>query len=784
MVYTCAARPEHDNRHRRRAASKSAAPYQPDDGIFRPPSLRDIPMDHRARRKRATAGPGDGSRARGSCCAAPPARQPARLTRAIDDEWEVWDELMRAVDEAASPGDKRPAVQRTVRVVERLEPQADLQHHEPEEEKEKEKGRFRRLPAIAFPSFPSLFAPKKPEAEPATTDEADAASPRSDGASPSPRDWASQILRVRATELVDARDADDASVVQAVARNAASPVDGAAPVLTATVVAPTTVTIHVDGHDLNPSFLGPQPTRPEPAVPRKPASGARSTLVHQLAELGHTAAAASDYEGAAATFTRALAADPDDRVGLNEEILAAMQDAQRMARAQEEYDLDEAVEASLRDQQAPCTADLAEQHEAYRTEDTNGLCHSPGTPGSSVADSAEGWDWGSLDSLSVGERSIDDISDEDVIVPDAAHGLCGLANDSNDEEQHTTEEEEEEEEEEDDGEATGERGPMLLLTPPKSPLAVDELLLPPRIVDAKPVCGDAAATAATATADDAPDPREAFQKPKMSFTFLTTHEVLDLNEWRNLHDDDTWQGFAGDIRERRGGAYPDEWFDVVNARKDRLDMLRNSQGQGQGQGNHNALQPGLLPLSSRSNAENELDENNDPMRQRLGDGDAAAAAPRLRLRPGCVPWESPSPGDALQSECDDNQFEQPPQAPRAVRRCAFAIPSEESLLSATTLPIGKTAEAQGQQLEHKPDTQRIRCSDETRPPPADADTHAAAFTVDHAMQAQTGGAPSMADGPEEAAEEEGGESTAEEREGVALIWHPQPLTIARKVSSA
>ena len=699
MGFTCVARPAGEQHHRRQSTGSrkkrpEALRYQQDDGQFRPPSLRDIP-DHRARSRRTSASGG------GGCCAAPPAREGGRpRAAAIQDEWEVWDELMRAVDEASSPPGKR--VTESAARHDGLQAQAvdqQLQAQEQEPEKEPEKGRFRRLPAIALPSFPSLFAVKKPDTDPAN--EADAASPQADSlsspgrASPSPRDWANQILRVRATELLDAPDAADGSVVQAVARTSTSPVDGTAPVLTATVVPPPpTVTIHVDGNGYNSSFLAPQ-SRPD--LQRKPASGARATLVHQLAELGHTAAAAGDYEGAAATFTRALGADPDDRVGLNEEIVAAMQDAQRMARAQEEYDLDKAVEASLRDQRMP-----TEPHGDYRTEDENGLCCSPGTAGSSV-DSAEGWDWRSLDSSSFGERSVDDISDEDVVVPDFTHDLCGLVNECGQRESLSAEHQ-------------GTNGSQDVFEPivplPQGGPQENELLLPPPhggeqgegcVIKADSI------PATDAAGNVLPDPRDEFETPKFNFSFLTTHEVLDLNEWRNLHDDDTWHDFAGGIRDRRDGAYPDEWFDVVRARKDRLESLRNSRGQAESDANR----------TSAERSRNDL--------------------ARPRLRPGCVPWESPSLG----GEHSDERNE--PQAPRAVRRCAFAIPSEESLAAVPTT-----------------------CISDTR---AVGDRNVAEDEQEKGPGRMEDGR--LADRQEESATQSG-----------ALIWQPQPLTVARKVSSA
>ncbi len=731
MGFTCVARPEVSEGRRRGGGGKGV---QQDDVQFRPPSLRDIP-DHRARRRRRgaakhTVGSGSGSTL-GSCCGAPPSREGGKpVAIATQDEWEVWDELMRAVDEASSRGGKQVA-ERTTRHVgaARDHPRVQDQDQEPDQEPEPEKGLFRRLPAIALPSFTSLFAVKKPDdpdTAPRTEDRSeertspDRASP--DRASPSPRDWANQILRVRATELLDAPDADDGSVVQAVARASTSPVDGASPVLTATVVTPpTTVTIHVDGNDYNSSFLAPPPPppRPEPSMQRKHASGARATLVHHLAELGHTAAAASDYEGAAATFTRALAADPDDRVGLNEEILAAMQDAQRMARAQEEYDLDKAVEASLRDQQIP-----TELHGFYRTEDENGLCCSPGTPGSS-ADSAEGWDWRSLDSSSLGERSVDDISDEDVIVPDSTHDLCSMAHEGNNL-QHPSGEEEE---------AHGAQEAIVLL-PQANPLDEESLLPPPRTHASVPgsgCVGKPVPVCATSTTESVlPDPRDAFEIPKMNFSFLTTHEVLDLNEWRNLHNDDTWHEFAGGIRDRRGGTYPDEWFDVVRARKDRLESLRNSQEQGENEGN-------IICSERRRDA-----------------------VPRPRLRPGCVPWESPSPGD---EDSDSNWVE--PQAPRAVRRCAFAIPTEDSL-SAVASSSDESKVGADEAETGREDDRR----------PGDVQTHPAALVT----------GPSGDDHLQQTGNDEGRVNDREDEEERlsrgALIWHPQPLTVARKVSSA
>jgi len=454
---------------------------------------------------------------------------------------------------------------------------------------------------------------------------------------------------------------------------------------------------------------------------RRPASGARATLVHQLAELGHTAAAASDYEGAAATFTRALAADPDDRVGLNEEILAAMQDAQRMARAQEEYDLDKAVEASLRDQHIP-----TEPHGFYRTEDENGLCCSPGTPGS-CADSAEGWDWGSLDSSSLGERSVDDISDEDVIVPDSTHDLCSMAHESYDLQQPSEEEEG----------ARGAQEAVVLL--PQADALDEESLLPPTRTHANVPGSGCVGTAVpvcvpSVTESALPDPRDVFETPRMNFSFLTTHEVLDLNEWRNLRNDDMWHEFAGGIRDRRGGTYPDEWFDVVRARKDRLESLRNSQEQGENEGNILA-------------SERRRDE-----------------VPRPRLRPGCVPWESPSPGD---EDSDSNCIE--PQAPRAVRRCAFAIPTEDSL---SAVPSSSDERKVGE-IEAKAGADR---KDDIRQP--NVRSHAAALAT----------GPNGEDHLQRAANDEGRVNDGDDKDarlsGGALIWHPQPITVARKVSSA
>ena len=703
MGFTCVARPEREETRRRKTLQE--------DVQFRPPSLRDIP-DHRTRRRRSGSnGAGrDALNKRGSCCAAPPSRKGAGALPVvtIQDEWEVWDELMRAVDEAQSVvGLKQGAVRIDAAC-------AQAEAREPERG-EPEKGRFWRLvPAIALPSFPSLFAAKKPEAD--LADEPDAASPRGtepriagqaspERASPSPRDWANQILRVRATELLDAPSCDG-SVVQAVARAATSPVDGAAPVLTATVVAP----IHVDGNDYGASFLVPPPSRPAPSMQRKPASGARAALVHQLAELGHAAAAASDYEGAAATFTRALAADPDDRVGRNEEMLAALQDAQRMAQAQEEYDLDQAVEASLRDQRIP-----TELHGPYHTEDDNGLCCSPGTS-CSAADSAEGWDWGSLDSSSLGDRSvdIDDISDEDVVVPDSTHGLFS-ANESDSEEQLSAEQE---------SASGGWEGPEHVILLPQASALEEELLLPPSRTDASvPGCGCAgiAGTAlVTSTAGRVlPDPRDAFETPKLNFSFLTTHEVLDLNEWRNLHDENTWHEFSGDIRDRRGGAYPDEWFDVVRARKERLECLRNAQEQDKSEGK--------ATCTERRRAE----------------------VPRPRLRPGCVPWEPLAGDEGSDTNCVATQ------AHSAVRRCAFEIPPEDSLVALPSIndtrnndsnvaedEIGRHERQQGDRHCH-----RTREGKSQRP-------------------------------------EGRANSTREELSGGALIWHPQPLTVARKVSSA
>ena len=713
MGFTCVARPEREGTPRRKTLQE--------DVQFRPPSLRDIP-DHRARRRRRSGSGGGGRDAThkmGSCCAAPPSRKGAgaRPVVTIQDEWEVWDELMRAVDEAQSvvggkQGADRPGT----------EGACDLAQARETESGEPEKGRFRRLvPDIALPSFTSLFAAKKPEVD--LADEPDAPSPRgtepriAGRASPSPRDWADQILRVRATELLDAPDCDG-SVVQAVARAATSPVNGASPVLTATVVPPPTAvtTIHLEGDDYGASFLVPTPPRPAPSVQRKPASGARAALVHQLAELGHAAAAASDYEGAAATFTRALAADPNDRVGLNEEMLAAVQDAQRMAQAQEEYDLDQAVEASLRDQRIP----------PYHTEDDNGLCCSPGTPGS-AADSAEGWDWGSLDSSSVGDRDIDDISDEDVVVPDSTHDLF-MATESESDEQLSAE---------GDGANEGREGPEPVMLLPQSSAPEEELLLPPPRTDASvPGCGcvgTAVPAPATGTTGSVlPDPRDAFDTPKLNFSFLTTHEVLDLNEWRNVHDENTWQEFSGGIRDRRGGTYPDEWFDVVRARKERLESLRNAQEQDESEG------------TATTCTERRRDE-----------------VPRPRLaRPGCVPWErnGTCPGD---EGSDINSVE--PQAPRAVRRCAFEIPPEDSLVALIALPsVNDTRDNDCNVAEGEIGRDERRQGDTSR----------------HCHRSGEG----KSQRPEEG---EGRANDAhEELSKGALIWHPQPLTVARKVSSA
>ena len=56
------------------------------------------------------------------------------------------------------------------------------------------------------------------------------------------------------------------------------------------------------------------------------------------------------------------------------------------------------------------------------------------------------------------------------------------------------------------------------------------------------------------------------------FTFLTSGEILDLNHGCKIHSDEDWQRFGDGVRERRNGAFPDEWFDVLKARKRHLEQ--------------------------------------------------------------------------------------------------------------------------------------------------------------------------------------------------------------------
>ena len=651
MVF-CAAPPPREPIPQRR---KPAVEFE----NFARPSLRDIP-DHRASRssKRPNGFGCCGGRPGG---AASPVHSPAPAGAV--DEWAVWDQLMHAVDDVRSPS---PSPEKGAG--------GNMNGTRPESPAPK-----RSRLSVSFPRLPLFSAKPVAVAVPAEAEEEpeveppQALSPRDEAASPTPRDWADQVLRVRAVQLTE-EPAD--SVVQAVARESASPIDGTS-VLTATVVSaqtPPPTVIHV-GDQTTTTFVE---TRTGATRHRRKASESRKELVHQLAELGHTAALAGDYEGAAATFGRALAADPDDRVGRSDEILAARDDAHRMARAQEEYDLEEAVERSRREyeeavgESAVPEDPLAEDRVASAPREAERDRHRSPCCSPESVDSAERWEWGSLGSASTDERSVDDISDEDVVVPEM--GLSpSPSNDSWSEE--------------------AEYADQCLPDDDPVPAARPE---PARV---EPL------------AEVAASPSDGFPRLKMNFSFLTTHEVLDLNEWRNLHDEEKWQGFAGGVRERRGGAYPDEWLDVVQARKQRLDALAGGE--------------------SPSNAAGEEPEGpSEP-----------------RLRPGCVPWESHSLGVAEGGADSDGA----PMAPRAVQRFAdnaFSVPAEESL-DGPVAPACEAGQARMQRLE--------------------------ALTGDPVDDAQQG----------EAEEEEEGEELEGGTAGTgAFIWHPQPLTIARKVSSA
>jgi hypothetical protein len=267
---------------------------------------------------------------------------------------------------------------------------------------------------------------------------------------------------------------------------------------------------------------------------------------------------------------------------------------------------------------------------------------------------------------------------------------------------------------------------------------------------------------------DAADPRDVFGKPRMNFTFLTTHEVLDLNEWRNLHDDDTWQDFSEDVKDRRDGVYPEEWFDVVRARKDRLETLR-VQAEGGGGGD-----------SVRSGSGSTGSAGPDPPGAAVADeAERGQVAPRLR--PGCVPWEAPSLGDG---GADGPQGAEAPDAPRAVRRCAFSVPSEESLAS-----LQPESEQPPQLQPQQPQHSQSDDDDEDDLNNLNDDGNSdGSVKHRHRRTRTSSGLPEQmllnAVQAEGAQGEDGGGSNGVGSSGGALIWHPQPVTIARKVSSA
>ena len=60
---------------------------------------------------------------------------------------------------------------------------------------------------------------------------------------------------------------------------------------------------------------------------------------------------------------------------------------------------------------------------------------------------------------------------------------------------------------------------------------------------------------------------------RLDLSYLTSHEVLDLQQGPAEFD-----ALARQVRARRAGAYPEEWFEIVRARRDALATAAGEDG--------------------------------------------------------------------------------------------------------------------------------------------------------------------------------------------------------------
>lgn len=311
-------------------------------------------------------------------------------------------------------------------------------------------------------------------------------------ASPLQVAWARQVLRFRA------RSRQEGEIIQVLPHAQCSNQN---PVRVASIVveAPKILTLSSEPDEI---IIVPAGGTSETIVGPNLSCSSRATLererlVDRLAELGQTASWAGDYEGAVVTFHRALAADPDDTVGRKEEILAAMADAERMGERMREYDLEEAVAQSIMSFKAEAERIAASQIPCFgHIPDDGGSCAS--------RDSMEGWEWNSSSSL----RSVDAISDEGPICLDAVRCMSSDG--------HS------------DGNIVVAMGQF------------DAVTSAARAIEVPHSAPERSHSRASSAKYQQWGPQGA-ERPKLAFSFLTTQEVLALNQMNDIRCAAEWQ---------------------------------------------------------------------------------------------------------------------------------------------------------------------------------------------------------------------------------------------------